>query len=213
MGTKQNPVTADGGGTPSGVVVSPSAPGPLRRLWTFLRRLDRRVQIALAVLVLLVLGVAAWMVFHQPAPVVRAALPKNVDNDYASTELANYPLLLNHDYGLTEDDIMHGNLHRELKTFDQAYNIAIAIARLGNRPRSLDAYKIAVSKAPKDTDVSFYTEVMGVSYQVGDKQYAEEMYQKAVAKIQNSKMTDAEKKQKLAHLKGLYDLLKQGVDS
>jgi tetratricopeptide (TPR) repeat protein len=209
MGSKKKPVKANNNPLYGEVVVSKSV--GLASFWPVIqwRKLGLIPRILLSALLLIIVVSIVLVVANKSTPEQKPPLSANVDNDYSDTELANLPLLLNHDYNLTENDIMHGNLHKELKTFDEAHNVAIAIARLGNRHRSLDAYKIAVSKAPKTTDDSFYLEVMGISYQMGDPQYSEQMYQKALDAVNNSNMTASEKKTADARDKALYEYAKQ----
>jgi hypothetical protein len=210
MGSKQKSVKNGDKSTGSGVVVVKTSRLADSRLVKKWRTLNPRLRVGVVGVVLLLVIGAVLVITHHPAPPPKTPLPSYVDTDYQNTELANLPLLLEYDYGLSKDDVMHGNLHHELKTFDEAHNVAYAIARFGDRHRSLDAYKIAVDKAPKDTPDTFYMEVMSVSYQMGDRDYGYQMFQKAVAAVNSSKMTAAEKRTAVARDTALYQLTKQG---
>jgi len=219
MGDKQKSVGNSASSNGGSVVVFKTSRFSNSRLVAKWHALNLELRIGLAVLALIIVGAVAYLLLHNPTPEPQTALPPNVSLDYSSTELTNMPLLLEHDYGLSEDDVMHGNLHKELKTFQEAYDVAIAIARLGNRPRSLDAYKIAVSKAPPKTTEDFYVEVMGIAFQMGDPKYGDLMYQKAVQVVENSDIpttpqpgVPTTKQQELGHLKGLYDIAKSGAN-
>jgi hypothetical protein len=218
MGAKQKPAKKDGNSAEDTVVVFRSSrfgSSPLVKKW---RSWNPELRGGLVLAALIVVLAAAYLLLHNPAPKPRPPLPPGIDTDYSSTELTNYPLLLDHDYGLTEKDIMHGNLKKELKTFQEAYDVAIATARLGDRHRALDAYKIAVSKAPKNTPEDFYVEVMGVAYQMDDPQYGDQMYQKARTVIENSSLpqndpsSPTDKQRQLGHLQGLYEVAKSGAN-
>lgn len=213
MGTKQKLAKSGDNTTPNSVVVFNASSFSNALLIKKFLTLNLKLRLSLLAALVLVLVIGAYLLLHSPAQQPRPPLPAGIEDDFTSTELSNYPILLAHDYGLTEDDIMHGNLHKELKTFQEAYDIAIATARLGNKQRSLEAYKIAVSKAPKNIDASFYVEVMGESYQRGDKKYADEMYQKALAVTQHTPLPADQKAESLAHIKAVYNLMRQGADS
>jgi hypothetical protein len=218
MGNKQKPVANDASSNGASVVVFKTSRFADSRLVKWWRAMNPELRIGLVLLVLIAGCLVAYFLLHNPAAEPKTPLPPGIDTDYSSTELTNYPILLDHDYGLTEDGIMHGNLHKQLKTFQEAYDVAVAIARLGDRHRSLDAYKIAVSKAPQNTSQDFYVEVMGIAYQMGDPQYGDQMYQKARTVIEHSNLPEndpsapSDKQRALGHLQGLYELAKQGAN-
>lgn len=213
MGAKKTKKTSGSGENAATAVVSkPFQPNTLGNV-PVLKRLPPAARIATVIVgavVIVLLAVAAWHFIHPTKVVLPTPLPADIDTDYSTTSVKNFPVLLAHDYDLTEKAITTGNLNRELKNFDMAHNVAIVLYRQHDINRSIAAYKIAISKAPKNSDYGLYKEVMIVAYEAHNDSYGAQLYAKAAEAIQHSSLSDTDKQAALNSLNLARTAAKEG---
>ena len=141
---------------------------------------QKRTVTLLVVVGLAIASVAVWFFVLRPTEVTKKPLPADIDTSYDGTAIHNFPVLLDYDYDITVAELETGDLSKQLRDFTMANNVGVALYRLDKRPRALEAYKIAVTKAPADISGAYYREVCSIAYGAGDFNYGDSMCDKAI---------------------------------
>lgn len=162
-------------------------------------RLNKRQRSIVLLLIVAVVGAsvgAIWYAQTHKETVTKAPLSADIDTDYETANKSDLPVLLEHDYGFTPEQLQSADFSKELKSFEMAHNVGLAMYRLGKLDRAVAAYKVIDQKYAKDATYLFYKEFCGLAYRAGDTTLSDTMCDKSVALI-NSTVTDETEKKDL----------------
>jgi hypothetical protein len=158
---------------------------------------SRRFIPVLLLVVLLGAGAGGYLIlqhFHKsPAYKAPLILPEGVEANYHTAPVSFLPVLLEHDYDLKVQDIESGNLSKQLKSFDMAYNIAVMLNRLDKTDRALEAYKIASIKTSDEKGLTFYVEYCSVAVKSKNASLSNQVCDTAADQVKKSNLSAEDK--------------------
>ena len=173
--------------------------------------IKRKLIVVVLIAVVVIGGVGVYLFVNSPEP-QKAALPDSVNTDYATTRIVDIPMLLEHDYGLTLNDLDKPNFEERLKSFEMAHDVGLVLHRTQKADKAVIAYRVADRFSNDKTPYNFFREFCGIAYRAKETQLGDAMCAKAKDRLAVSNLSEAEKAEIAASIdRGLKDI-REGVE-